>query len=75
MEETDIIELEKRYWNLKAQSRTGRFDLETFKPNICPTIPEQLCEGISLKNEHSKVHMTISIELVKITTRNFKNYT
>ena len=45
VEETDIIELEKRYWNLKAQSRTGRFDLETFKPNICTSIPEQLCEG------------------------------
>ncbi|KAG7232879.1 hypothetical protein INR49_008004, partial [Caranx melampygus] len=30
LEESDIIDLEKRYWLLKAQSRTGRFDLETF---------------------------------------------
>ena len=45
MEETDIIELEKRYWMLKAQSKTGLFDQETFKPIMCPPVPEALCEG------------------------------
>lgn len=45
VEETDIIELEKRYWTLKAQSKTGRFDVETFRPVVCPPIPEELCEG------------------------------
>ena len=45
MEETDISELEKRYWVLKAQSKTGRFDQETFKSFVCPPMPETLCEG------------------------------
>ena len=46
VEETDIIELEKRYWMLKAQSKSGRFDLETFRPIVCPPVPESLCEGM-----------------------------
>lgn len=45
LEEADIIELEKRYWALKAYSRTGKFDLETFIPLVCPPIPHCLCEG------------------------------
>ena len=45
VEETDISELEKRYWVLKAQSKTGRFDQETFKSFVCPPMPETLCEG------------------------------
>ena len=48
VEETDIIELEKRYWVLKAQSKSGRFDLPTFRPIICPPVPEALCEGKTL---------------------------
>ncbi|CAJ0920591.1 unnamed protein product [Ranitomeya imitator] len=46
MEESDIIDLEKRYWLLKAQSRTGRFDLETFVPLISPPIHQSLSEGL-----------------------------
>ncbi|XP_070572719.1 ubiquitin carboxyl-terminal hydrolase 32-like isoform X2 [Ptychodera flava] len=46
LEEADIIELEKRYWQLKAQSKTGRFDLETFIPMVCPPVPRNLCEGL-----------------------------
>lgn len=45
MEESDIIDLEKRYWLLKAQSRTGRFDLETFVPLVSPPIHASLSEG------------------------------
>lgn len=45
MEESDIIDLEKRYWLLKAQSRTGRFDLETFIPLVSPPIHASLSEG------------------------------
>lgn len=45
MEESDIIDLEKRYWLLKAQSRTGRFDLETFGPLVSPPIRPSLSEG------------------------------
>ncbi|KAG9492720.1 hypothetical protein GDO78_000946 [Eleutherodactylus coqui] len=44
LEESDIIDLEKRYWLLKAQSRTGRFDLETFVPLISPPIHQSLSE-------------------------------
>uniref|UniRef100_A0A2R5LJ75 Ubiquitin carboxyl-terminal hydrolase 32 n=1 Tax=Ornithodoros turicata TaxID=34597 RepID=A0A2R5LJ75_9ACAR len=46
LEETDIIELEKRYWMLKTQSRTGRFDLEMLIPLISPPVPVTLCKGI-----------------------------
>lgn len=49
VEETDIIDLEKRYWLLKAQSRTGRFDLETFVPLVSPPIHASLSEGKALK--------------------------
>ncbi|KAL2297465.1 hypothetical protein Nmel_016767, partial [Mimus melanotis] len=45
-EESDIIDLEKRYWLLKAQSRTGRFDLETFAPLVSPPIHQSLSEGL-----------------------------
>uniref|UniRef100_A0A8C9EQ42 ubiquitinyl hydrolase 1 n=1 Tax=Pavo cristatus TaxID=9049 RepID=A0A8C9EQ42_PAVCR len=44
VEESDIIDLEKRYWLLKAQSRTGRFDLETFAPLVSPPIHPSLSE-------------------------------
>ncbi|XP_053131058.1 ubiquitin carboxyl-terminal hydrolase 32 isoform X2 [Hemicordylus capensis] len=46
LEESDIIDLEKRYWLLKAQSRTGRFDLETFVPLVSPPIHSSLGEGL-----------------------------
>uniref|UniRef100_A0A8K9V9X1 Ubiquitin carboxyl-terminal hydrolase 32 n=1 Tax=Oncorhynchus mykiss TaxID=8022 RepID=A0A8K9V9X1_ONCMY len=46
LEESDIIDLEKRYWLLKAQSRTGRFDLETFVPLVSPPIRASLSEGL-----------------------------
>lgn len=46
LEESDIIDLEKRYWLLKAQSRTGRFDLETFVPLVSPPIHASLNEGL-----------------------------
>ncbi|XP_015683152.1 ubiquitin carboxyl-terminal hydrolase 32-like, partial [Protobothrops mucrosquamatus] len=45
-EESDIIDLEKRYWLLKAQSRTGRFDLETFGLLVSPPIHPSLSEGL-----------------------------
>lgn len=47
VEESDIIDLEKRYWLLKAQSRTGRFDLETFVPLVSPPIHAALSEGLA----------------------------
>ncbi|XP_071178506.1 ubiquitin carboxyl-terminal hydrolase 32-like [Mytilus edulis] len=46
LEETDISELEKRYWMLKSQSKTGKFDLETFQSMVCPPIPQDISEGL-----------------------------
>lgn len=39
------MELEKRYWVLKAYSTSGRFDLDTFRPIVSPPIPETVCQG------------------------------
>ncbi|KAK7088275.1 hypothetical protein V1264_022210 [Littorina saxatilis] len=46
LEETDIIELEKRYWTIKALSRTGCLDLELFRQCVCPPLPETLCDAL-----------------------------
>ncbi|KAK7789457.1 hypothetical protein R5R35_012652 [Gryllus longicercus] len=46
LEESDIIELEKRYWLLKGQSRTGRLDLDTLIPLISPPVPLSVCAGV-----------------------------
>ncbi|XP_062601497.1 ubiquitin carboxyl-terminal hydrolase 32-like isoform X2 [Saccostrea cucullata] len=46
LEETDISELEKRYWALKSQSKSGKFDLDTFKAMVCPPVPEAICESL-----------------------------
>jgi len=46
VEETDIMELEKRYWLLKGQSRTGKLDLETLVPLISPPVPLSVCPGV-----------------------------
>ncbi|XP_071094049.1 ubiquitin carboxyl-terminal hydrolase 32-like isoform X1 [Haliotis cracherodii] len=54
LEETDISELEKRYWVLKAQSKSGRFDLDTFKLFVCPPLPEILCEGLFLAFDENR---------------------
>ena len=45
MEENDIIDLEKDFWLLKSQSKTGRFDVQAFKSTVCPPLPESLAEG------------------------------
>ncbi|KAK6968759.1 Ubiquitin carboxyl-terminal hydrolase 32, partial [Biomphalaria glabrata] len=46
LEEREILELEKRYWFLKGLSKTGRFDLDLFKTQVCPPMPEKLCESL-----------------------------
>ncbi|PSN41510.1 hypothetical protein C0J52_07225 [Blattella germanica] len=46
LEETDIMELEKRYWLLKGQSRTGKLDLDTLVPLISPPVPLSVCPGV-----------------------------
>lgn len=46
VEERDIIELEKRYWVLKGESRTGKLDLETLRPLISPPVPLSVCAGV-----------------------------
>lgn len=46
LQETDIMELEKRYWTLKSATKTGKFDLETFTSLVSPPIPQCLCQGL-----------------------------
>ncbi|CAH0394748.1 unnamed protein product [Bemisia tabaci] len=46
LEESDIMELEKRYWNFKAKSNSGRLDLTTLLPLISPPVPLSVCPGI-----------------------------
>ncbi|XP_005089176.1 ubiquitin carboxyl-terminal hydrolase 32 [Aplysia californica] len=48
LEEREILELEIRYWKLKALSKTGRFDLELFKSQVSPPLPDKLCESLFL---------------------------
>lgn len=49
VQETDIMELEKRYWTLKSGTKTGKFDVDTFSPLVSPPIPRCLCQGVYLK--------------------------
>lgn len=44
--EQDVVELEKRYWAIKALSKTGRFDLTTFTLHVSPPLPGTLCQGM-----------------------------
>ncbi|PIK33739.1 putative ubiquitin carboxyl-terminal hydrolase 32 [Apostichopus japonicus] len=46
VEEADIIELEKRYWALQSQSKSGRVDLDTLRPLISPPLPVDLVQGL-----------------------------
>ncbi|XP_071850144.1 ubiquitin carboxyl-terminal hydrolase 32-like isoform X3 [Apostichopus japonicus] len=46
LEEADIIELEKRYWALQSQSKSGRVDLDTLRPLISPPLPVDLVQGL-----------------------------
>ncbi|XP_059179325.1 ubiquitin carboxyl-terminal hydrolase 32-like isoform X2 [Physella acuta] len=48
LEEREILELEKRYWTLKALSKSGRFDQDLFKSQVCPPLPEKLCHSLFL---------------------------
>ena len=48
VEENDIIELEKLYWGLKSQSRSGKFDLDTFRGIVSPPIPKSIVESMLL---------------------------
>ena len=45
MAEEDIIELEKRYWQLQANSSSGKMDVATLGPLISPPLPESIVQG------------------------------
>jgi len=47
VEEIDIIELEKRYWQIKGISKSGYFDLQTLKSIASPPLPEEICQGVA----------------------------
>ncbi|XP_027228164.1 ubiquitin carboxyl-terminal hydrolase 32 isoform X2 [Penaeus vannamei] len=46
LEEKDILELEKWYWNLKGSSPTGKLDPDTLVPLISPPLPPMLAKGV-----------------------------
>ncbi|XP_075218366.1 ubiquitin specific protease 32 isoform X2 [Lycorma delicatula] len=46
LEEVDIVQLEKRYFTLKAHSVTGKLDEETLRPLISPPVPLSVCGGV-----------------------------
>lgn len=46
VEEKDILELEKWYWNLKGSSPTGKLDPDTLVPLISPPLPPMLAKGV-----------------------------
>lgn len=66
VEESDIIDLEKRYWLLKAQSRTGRFDLETFVPLVSPPIHASLSEGKSASGTRRVEKAGLCLKMVSV---------
>lgn len=66
VEESDIIDLEKRYWLLKAQSRTGRFDLETFVPLVSPPIHASLSEGKSASGTQCVEKERLCLKMVSV---------
>lgn len=45
VEESDIIDLEEVYWNLREQSKSGKLDLETLLPIISPPLPLSICQN------------------------------
>ncbi|XP_065190122.1 ubiquitin carboxyl-terminal hydrolase 32-like [Sycon ciliatum] len=46
LNDTEVAELERRYWQLKASSKTGKLDLETLTPSISPPLPLPACAGL-----------------------------
>ncbi|CAL8129565.1 unnamed protein product [Orchesella dallaii] len=45
LEEEDIIELEKRYWQLHSSSRSGKMDIATLLPLVSPPLPDSIFQG------------------------------
>lgn len=46
LEEQDIGDLEKVFWSLKGQARTGQLDLESIGPMISPPVPATALNGV-----------------------------
>ncbi len=51
LEEQEVVELEKRFWDLTGNSGSGRIDLDIIAPLVSPPLPEVLVCG----NVHSLV--------------------
>lgn len=58
MEETDIMQLEKHYWSLKALSKSGQFDAKTFEAIVCPPLPKSIVKGI-IMSSRKRVQRTV----------------
>ncbi|XP_047141245.1 ubiquitin carboxyl-terminal hydrolase 32 isoform X2 [Hydra vulgaris] len=45
LSESDIVEIEKRYWQMKSCSKSGYFDFDTFKLFVSPPFPDLHCQS------------------------------
>ncbi|CAH0549675.1 unnamed protein product [Brassicogethes aeneus] len=46
LEEQDICELEKCFWNLQSSSDTGHLDFNCLKKLVSPPVPQKTCKGL-----------------------------
>ena len=46
MTEVEVIELEKRFWNLVGASPSGRIDMSIIAPLVSPPLPAALVPGL-----------------------------
>lgn len=54
LEEEDIEDLEKMFWNLKESAMTGQLDIESLAALICPPVPKQALNGVFLAFDENR---------------------
>lgn len=54
LEEEDIEDLEKMFWNLKGSALTGQLDMESLAPLISPPIPSAALAGVFLAFDENR---------------------
>lgn len=54
LEEEDIEDLEKMFWNLKESAMTGQLDIESLGPRISPPVPKSALTGVFLAFDENR---------------------
>ncbi|XP_063695674.1 ubiquitin carboxyl-terminal hydrolase 32 isoform X2 [Culicoides brevitarsis] len=54
LEEEDIEDLEKMFWNLKGSAMTGQLDMESLGPLISPPVPKSALTGVFLAFDENR---------------------